>query len=1269
MKRLTSADEHFSDAIINSLQEALITIDLNDCILTMNAGAENLCGFSNSGSYGKHISTLLGSISLESGEVIEKTVVHALSHGPFSWKSSGVKQPSSAKLPVGLSGTATPLAHPGKNPFGAVLLFRESNSSSSEDESRFGRVLDSMLQGCQIIGYDWRYKYLNKAAAAHGHQASGELIGKTMMEVYPGIEDTELFLTLSHCMKSREARRFDNHFIYPDGSEAWFELSIQPAMEGLFILSVDISGRILAEKELHNSLDRELFLANLVRDASVAISVGYPDGRLGMHNLAFEKLTGYTGDELRNIKWNEVLTPPEFLEPEKKYLDGIASTGKSITYEKEYIHKSGIRVPVELVVHPVFSDAGSISHYYAFVTDLTERKKAEESIRKTLSKYKTLFDNFPLGITVSDQDGKISETNSNAEKLLGLTREEQLGREIYDREWEIIRPDGKPMNPEEFASVIALKTGKRVENVEMGVVKPDQSITWINVTAAPDPLGQFGVIITYNDISARVNAEEKLRIQKELFDKITASAPGIICSFHQSLDGTTSMPYASYAAYDVYGIDPLAIKDDMSPVFSKVHPDDLSHVVESINRSAENMEMWQDEFRYQHPVKGEVWIGGQSMPVKEADGSITWHGFIADVTDKKLAAEKLRQSETRAQAMLNAIPDLMFRVSREGRILDYQAETRVLYDQENPLIGRTNKEIMPPDLATLIDNEIERTLSKLSLNTFDYQMDIPGMGIQDFEARMVPSGTDEVIAVIRNITDRKRAEEKILRTEKRYRSLIENAPDGIVLVDVSGRFTYVSPSVERIFGYTSDEVPGADANLLTHPDDLPYVIAELTKVINDPSYIPTLEYRFLHKNGDWKWIESTFSNLLNVPDLEGISINFRDIHERKLAEERLLKAKEKAEESERLKSAFLTNMSHEIRTPMNGILGFAGLLETPDITESDRAEYIEIIRQSGDRMLNTINDLIEISSIETGAVAVVEAEANINEMLRFLYNFFELQAAQKGLQLSCTTPLPDDRATIITDKNKLDSILINLIRNAVKFTQRGSVTFGYKARGGMLEFYVSDTGIGIPADRLEAIFERFVQADLNITRPYEGSGLGLSISRAYVEMLGGQIRVESMERAGSTFRFTIPWKAADIPTEQKLPDEESREQHLLLNGTVLVAEDDEISFRLLQKIFTPICRSVIRAGTGTEAVELCLHDQSISFVLMDIKMPEMDGYEATRRIREFNSDVVIVAQTAYALEGERRKALESGFDDYIPKPFDAAKITDLIKRNLNRRVS
>lgn len=657
------------------------------------------------------------------------------------------------------------------------------------------------------------------------------------------------------------------------------------------------------------------------------------------------------------------------------------------------------------------------------------------------------------------------------------------------------------------------------------------------------------------------------------------------------------------------------------------------------------------------------------MPVKEADGSTTWHGFVADITDRKLAAEKLRQSETRAQAMLSAIPDLMFRVNREGRILDYQAEKTDLYDQTNPLIGKTNKEILPIHIAELIDREIEKTLSGLQLNTFEYQMEIPGMGIQDFEARMVPSGHEEITAVIRNITERKQSEEKILRTEKRYRSLIENAPDGIVLIDINGRFKYASPSIKRIFGYTEEDMPVSDANELTHPADLPVILTEISKLLENPAYIPTLEYRFRHKNGEWIWIESTFSNLLNVPDLEGISINFRDIHERKLTEERLLRAKEKAEESERLKSAFLTNMSHEIRTPMNGILGFAELLGTPDITESDRAEYIEIIRQSGDRMLNTINDLIEISSIETGAVAVVEAQANINEMLRFLYNFFELQAAQKGVQLSCTTPLPDDRAMVITDKNKLDSILINLIRNAVKFTQRGTINFGYKARGGMLEFYVSDTGIGIPADRIEAIFERFVQADLNITRPYEGSGLGLSISKAYVEMLGGNIRVESMERAGSTFRFTIPWKAAEPLNTQKSTDKESTEQNLLLNGTVLVAEDDEISFRLLQKIFTPLCRSVIRAGNGNEAVELCLHDQSISFVLMDIKMPEMDGYEATRRIREFNTDVVIVAQTAYALEGERRKALESGFDDYISKPFDASRIMDLIKRNLNRRGS
>jgi CheY-like chemotaxis protein len=352
---------------------------------------------------------------------------------------------------------------------------------------------------------------------------------------------------------------------------------------------------------------------------------------------------------------------------------------------------------------------------------------------------------------------------------------------------------------------------------------------------------------------------------------------------------------------------------------------------------------------------------------------------------------------------------------------------------------------------------------------------------------------------------------------------------------------------------------------------------------------------------------------------------------------------------------------------MNAILGFADLLRKPNLSEANRTGFIDIINQSGERMLNTINDLIEISSIEAGAVTVMEMETNLNELLHFLYSFFEIQSQQKGLHLFCNAPLPDEMALVITDKNKLDRVLINLIGNAMKFTQIGSIEFGYKPRGKLLEFYVADTGIGIPAPRLDAIFERFVQADISITRPYEGSGLGLTISKEYVEMLGGTLWVESKEGIGSTFRFTIPWKMNGGTKPEVLPVIHQSIDHSLKERTVLITEDDEINYFYLKSILDPLCKSVLRATNGKEAVHCCLTDSSISIILMDVKMREMDGYEATRQIREFNHEVIIVAQTAQALKGEQEKALLAGCDDYISKPFNADKLIGLLAKNIKRK--
>jgi hypothetical protein len=378
-------------------------------------------------------------------------------------------------------------------------------------------------------------------------------------------------------------------------------------------------------------------------------------------------------------------------------------------------------------------------------------------------------------------------------------------------------------------------------------------------------------------------------------------------------------------------------------------------------------------------------------------------------------------------------------------------------------------------------------------------------------------------------------------------------------------------------------------------------------------------------------------------------------------------AKEQAEESDRLKSAFLTNMSHEIRTPMNGILGFTELLKEPNLSSDDQQDYIQTIQISGARMLNTINSIVDMSKIESGLMKVDIKETNINEKIEFTYKFFKPEVEIKGLQFLVKNSLPSKEVIIKTDNEKVYGILTNLIKNAIKFTFEGSIEFGYEKKGEYLEFFVKDTGIGIPQKQYQLIFERFRQGSESHNRGYEGSGLGLSIAKTYVEMLGGEIWVESEEGKGSTFYFTIPYNSI---SEEKIKiinavSAEHKEVEIK-KLKVLVVEDDEISYSLLTKMLQKISYEVLHAITGVQAVEACRNNPDIDLVLMDIRMPKMDGNEASRQIRQFNKDVIIIAQTAYAFSGDREKAIEAGCNDYISKPINSTSLFELIKKHCNK---
>ncbi len=374
----------------------------------------------------------------------------------------------------------------------------------------------------------------------------------------------------------------------------------------------------------------------------------------------------------------------------------------------------------------------------------------------------------------------------------------------------------------------------------------------------------------------------------------------------------------------------------------------------------------------------------------------------------------------------------------------------------------------------------------------------------------------------------------------------------------------------------------------------------------------------------------------------------------------LTQAKEKAEEHERLKTIFLQNMSHEIRTPMNGIIGFLELLKEPELDSDTRKKYIEIVIKSGKRLLTTINNIIEISKIDSHQIAVHPSRVNIPDVMEFYFNFFQPQAREKKIDLKLSQKLDETNGIIETDKFIFDNILTNLIGNAIKFTDQGYVEFGNFKKGEDLIFYVKDTGVGIPTERHKAIFKRFVQANLNITRPHEGSGLGLAIVKAYVKALQGNIWLESEENKGSTFYFSIPYK----PAEQK--DLIENGNHIFEASTkplnILIAEDDNISYLFISQILKRPEISIIRAKSGMECVNLLREHPEIDLVLMDIKMPEMNGIEATKEIRSFNQSVPIIVQTAYTSSGDKEKALEAGCNDYITKPIDKERLLQLIRK-------
>jgi len=388
-----------------------------------------------------------------------------------------------------------------------------------------------------------------------------------------------------------------------------------------------------------------------------------------------------------------------------------------------------------------------------------------------------------------------------------------------------------------------------------------------------------------------------------------------------------------------------------------------------------------------------------------------------------------------------------------------------------------------------------------------------------------------------------------------------------------------------------------------------------------------------------------------------------DITERKLGETNLLQAKEHAEESDHLKTAFLQNMSHEIRTPMNAICGFSEFLSDHDLSDEKRNNFVAIIQNSSQQLLSIVTNILTISSIETNQEKINISKVCINTIILESMYIYIQQASKQNISLYAKNELTDKQSEIFTDRTKITQILTNLLTNALKFTYEGFIEFGYNLNTDIepaeMVFYVKDSGIGINPDMHENIFERFRQADKSIQMKYGGTGLGLSISKGFVELLGGKIWVESVIDKGSTFYFTIPYKPANDIDITIAPTKQNRNFK-----TVLVAEDEEYNFLLISEYLSNMDLKIIHAKDGQETVEICRTNPKIDLILMDIKMPIMNGHEAAKIITEFSPGLPIIGQSGYALEHEIEN-YSNIFDDYLTKPINRNDLTQKVIKYLN----
>ncbi|MHC1780232.1 MAG: PAS domain S-box protein [Bacteroidales bacterium] len=723
------------------------------------------------------------------------------------------------------------------------------------------------------------------------------------------------------------------------------------------------------------------------------------------------------------------------------------------------------------------------------------------------------------------------------------------------------------------------------------------------------------------------------------------------------------------------GYDDHDLENNFKTWEDHLHPDEKEICFKTLNNYLENpFGHFHLEFRFRHKDGSYRWISNKASSKKDSNGKvIRIFGAHTDITEKKEYEKSLQDSEEKFRIIFESANVGKSITHLDGLLSVNQAFCDMLGYSKEELAYKKWQEITPLEDIDKI-NEIIKNLHSSDCNNarfFKRYIHKNGEFIwADVNVVLYKNNLgvpQYYISTVIDVNERKKAEDNLRISEKNWRGIFNGINHPTLILDNNHNVLEINNSLVKILNLEPSVIIGRKCWELLHgekttcpPENCPF-----NDVLKQGK--ETTSEMQLESLGGYYIVSCTpiYDENNNIEKIIHIAT---DITKRRLAEIELVKAREIAERSDKLKSAFLANMSHEIRTPMNGILGFAELLNDPTLSGDEQTRYIDIIKESGHRMLNIINDIVDISKIEAGLICPELSNVSIYEQLNYIRNFFLPTIKKKNLSFELKIENKVKNAVLRTDKEKLNAALINLVKNAIESTTIGGIELGFCECKEKDLFFVKDTGRGIPADMLSSVFERFVQVDSPIKTSHQGAGLGLSISKAYINMLGGEIWVESIMGKGSCFYITIPTNKDSI---------KKSDNNCILNSTIhrlnnlsvkaLIVEDDPSSEILLEKTISQLCHNILKAKTGLDALNIINTNPDIDLILMDIKLPDIDGYTLIKEIRKNNKEIVIIVQTAYGFNKDKDASFNAGCDGYISKPINLNELVNLIHNNFSKR--